>query len=66
MIIRIEGISSAPCSYAWYIGDLTLFLWGLIIGLSILAAWRGAQCVVSDIRFLIALRRRRNLERANG
>lgn len=31
-MIRIEGISSDPCSYAWYFGDTTLFLWGMIFG----------------------------------
>ena len=40
MIIRIEGISSDPCSYAWYFGDVTLFLWGLIVGVAIVIVWR--------------------------
>ena len=40
MNIRIEGISSDPCSYAWYFGDVTLFLWGLIVGAAIAIVWR--------------------------
>ena len=35
MNIRIEGISSDPCSHAWYFGDVTLFLWRLIVGAAI-------------------------------
>jgi hypothetical protein len=40
MIIRIEGISSDPCSYAWYFGDMTLFVWGLMVGVAVATAWR--------------------------
>lgn len=35
IVIRIEGVSTELCSRAWYLGDLTLFLWGLIIGVAI-------------------------------
>ena len=40
MNIRIEGISSDPCSYAWYFGDVTLFLSGLIVGAAVIILWR--------------------------
>jgi hypothetical protein len=40
IVIRIEGLSTEPCSYAWYLGDVTLFLWGLIIGVAISIVWR--------------------------
>jgi hypothetical protein len=39
IVIRIEGVSAEPCSYAWYLGDLTLFLWGLIIGVGVALVW---------------------------
>ena len=39
-IIRIEGVSADPCSYAWYLGDVTLFLYGLIVGVIVTIALR--------------------------
>jgi hypothetical protein len=50
MMIRIEGISSEPCSYAWYFGDMTLFLWGLVVGVIVMLALRLMRRLLVEAR----------------
>jgi hypothetical protein len=39
IVIRIEGVSTEPCSYGLYFSEPTLFLWGLIIGVAVAIVW---------------------------
>jgi hypothetical protein len=40
IVIRIEGASTEPCSYAWYFSEPTLFLYGLCVGVLALLVWQ--------------------------